>query len=454
MDLFPEAVGDKEKIFTVAEISRLIKNLLEQSFPSIWVEGEVSKALDHPSGHLYITLKEEKDVIDATMWRSSRKNLQFSLEVGMKILVKGRVSSYGPYGKYQLIAERIEPAGLGALQIKFEQLKKKLAGKGYFDEERKKPIPEYPETIGLVTSESGAAFRDMVRILRRRNPSIKIILAPVLVEGEMAKAQIAQAINDFNRYGKVDIIIAGRGGGSPESLWAFNEEVVADAIYRSRIPVISAVGHEIDFTIADFVADLRASTPSAAAELAVKNRADLSRTVNACYRRLVNAASSMIREYRHRLAGLVRSPALTDPTRFLEGDRRRVDENLMRITNAVKHRHAASKNRVASQIRHLQLLRPSLLIKRKMDIVGNLENKMARRMGMLLAEKRRTFAEVSGSINALSPLRVLERGYSITRRPDGEIIKDEMQVKIGETLELLLHRGQLECRVDAKKQAK
>ncbi|MBI3794493.1 MAG: exodeoxyribonuclease VII large subunit, partial [Nitrospinae bacterium] len=246
---------DQEKVFGVSEISGVIKSLLEEAFPSIWVEGEVGKAMDHSSGHLYLTLKENKDVLDATMWRGSRKNLKFEIETGMKILVRGRVSSYGPYGKYQLIAERIEPSGMGALQIKFEQLKKKLSAKGYFDEARKRPLPAFPETIGVVTSESGAAFRDIVRILRRRCPGIRIILAPVLVEGDLAKTQIARAIEDLNRHGEADLIIAGRGGGSPESLWAFNEEVVADAIFNSKIPVISAVGHEIDFTIADFTAD-------------------------------------------------------------------------------------------------------------------------------------------------------------------------------------------------------
>ncbi|MBI5177798.1 MAG: exodeoxyribonuclease VII large subunit [Nitrospinae bacterium] len=449
MELFPER--QQEKVYKIAEITRLIKNLLEEAFPSVWIEGEVSKALYHSSGHLYLTLKEEKDVLDATMWASSRRNLKFNVEVGMKILLKGRISNYGPYGKYQLIAERIEPAGIGALQIKFEQLKKKLAAKGYFEEERKKPLPAFPETIGIVTSATGAAFRDMVRILRRRNPSIKIILAPVLVEGEQAKSQIAQAIDDFNRFGKVDLIIAGRGGGSPESLWAFNEEVVADAIYRSRIPLISAVGHEIDFTIADFVADLRASTPSAAAELAVKNRADLAHAVNVQSRRMVSAMRGMVREYRHRLSGLVRSPVFTDPARFLEHDRRRVDENLLRIANAVRRHHGNARKRADALARQLQLLRPSLLIRRKMDHVQNLEKQLAQKLGALLGEKQRRFAAVSGSINALSPLKVLERGYAIARTPDGKIIKDSAQAKPGDALEVLLHKGSLGVRVEKTK---
>ena len=441
-------MNDPEKVFGVSELSGIIKELLEQAFSSIWVEGEVSKALDHASGHLYLTLKENKDVMDATMWRSSRKNLKFKIEPGMKILVKARVSSYGPYGKYQLIADRIEPSGVGALQIKFEQLKKKLAAKGYFDEERKKPLPPFPETIGIVTSPSGAAFKDVVRILRRRNPGIKIILAPVLVEGDMAKTQIAKAIEDFNAYGKVDLIIAGRGGGSPESLWAFNEEVVADAIFNSKIPVISAVGHEIDFTIADFTADLRASTPSAAAELAVKNSADVLHTVKVFAGRMVGAVSSTVREHRHRLAGLVRRPIFTDPARFLEGGRRRADDGVLRLVATSKNQSERRQTKLNALVRHLGFLRPSLLIKRKADHVKNLGDRLVRQLNVLTGEKKRALAGVSGSLNALSPMKVLERGYAIARKESGEVIKDASRAQIGDELELLLHKGRLGVKVE------
>ncbi|MBI3581379.1 MAG: exodeoxyribonuclease VII large subunit [Nitrospinae bacterium] len=445
-----DLLDNPEKVFGVSELSGIVKELLEEAFPSIWVEGEVSKALDHPSGHLYLTLKENKDVLDATMWRSSRKNLKFKIETGMKILLKGRMSSYGPYGKYQLIAERIEPSGVGALQIKFEQLKKKLAAKGYFDENRKRPIPEYPETIGLVTSESGAAFRDMARILRRRNRTVKIILAPVLVEGEQAAGQIARAIADFNEYGKVDVIIAGRGGGSPESLWAFNEEAVADAIFNSKIPVISAVGHEIDFTIADFVSDLRASTPSAAAELAVKNRADLIYTVALLAKRGTSAVSSAIREQRQRLAGIVRRPLFTDPARFLEGGRRRLDDSLSQILAAVKSQAERRRTNLDALVRHLRYLRPSLTIRRRADHVKNLDERLVRRLYAILSEKKRALAGWSGPLNALSPMRVLERGYAIARTPSGGVVKDSSRVAVGDELELLLHKGRLGVVVNKK----
>jgi len=445
-----EEAAPEEKIYSVSEITRRIKETLESEFSSIWLEGEASRVTDHASGHLYMTLKEEKDTIDVTMWRSSRAGLKFLPEQGMQLLVKGRLSVYGPYGKYQVIADKIEPAGLGALQIRFEQLKKKLAAKGYFDEERKREIPEHPAAIGVVTSESGAAFKDVARIARRRNPAVRIILAPVLVEGDAAAGQIAQAIKDFNRYGKVDVLIVGRGGGSPESLWAFNEEVVADAIYRSKIPVISAVGHEIDFTISDFTADLRASTPSAAAELAVKNRADLIKEVGSLYERLTSATLGMVRELRTRLRELVRRPIFTDPTRFMEQNRMRIDELSTRMISAIKRNRLEIARNVASLTKQLHALKPSMQIKRKKDQVVSLRKHLHQLITAQLGGKRRRFETAGGKLNALSPMKVLERGYSITRKPGGAVIRDQAQTEIGEILEILLHKGRLSAKVEKK----
>lgn len=441
----------KEKVYSVSELTSRIKTSLETGFPSIWVEGELSKVMDHSSGHLYLTLKEDKDVLDVTMWRSSRKVLKFDPEVGLKVLVKGRVTVYGPYGKYQIIADRIEPAGLGALQVKFEQLKKKLGAKGYFDEERKKDIPPYPKSIGVVTSPTGAAFKDISKILKRRDPGVRIILAPVLVEGDMAKEQVAQAIGDFNDFGKIDLMIIGRGGGSPESLWAFNEEIVADAIFKSKIPVISAVGHEIDFTIADFVADLRASTPSAAAELAVQNRADILKSVESLKGRLTTTMLALTRELRGVLLGLMQRPIFTDPTRFLENDRRRVDECLSRMTNGVRRNRSEIQSRLSSISRELRALKPSLLIKRNIDAVKNLEKDLLKNLRAIIGDKRRLLATAGGKLDALSPMKVLERGYSITRTEAGKVLKDESQAKVGDLLQILLRKGELSARVESKK---
>ncbi len=446
-----EVSESEEKVFSVSEITRLIKEKLENEFSSIWLEGEASRVTDHASGHLYMTLKEEKDTIDVTMWRSARAKLQFLPEQGMMLLVKGRLSVYGPYGKYQVIAEKIEPAGLGALQIRFEQLKKKLQVKGYFDEERKREIPQHPVAIGVVTSESGAAFKDIARIARRRNPAVRIILAPVLVEGDAAAGQIAQAIKDFNNYGKVDVLIVGRGGGSPESLWAFNEEIVADAIHKSKIPIISAVGHEIDFTISDFTADLRASTPSAAAELAVKNRADLTKEVSALYNRLTSAALGMVRELRGQLRELVRRPIFTDPTRFMEQNRMRIDELFNRMINSVKRNRLEIARNVSSVAKQLHALKPSMQIKRKKDRVESLQKNLYQLIAAQLGGKRRQFETAGGKLNALSPMKVLERGYSITRKEDGMVVTDQSLTEIGELLEILLHKGRIAARVENKK---
>ncbi len=442
------APGDKEKVYSITELTRLIKDLLEGSFPAIWVEGEVSKATYHTSGHLYLTLKEEKDVLDVTMWRTSLARVQFRVEAGMKVICRGRMSNYGPYGKYNMIADRVEPAGLGALQIKFEQLKKKLGAKGYFDEERKRPLPQYPKTVGIVTSAVGAAFKDVARIIRRRNPGVRMILAPVLVEGEQAKQQVAQAIDDFNTYGNVDLLIVGRGGGSPESLWTFNEEIVADAIYRSRIPVISAVGHEVDFTIADFVADLRASTPSAAAELAVPNAADLRHTVTQLQRKMLGDMAAMLRGQKRRVADIIRRPVFTDPSRAFEPNRRRVDECLLRIANAAARRRMEKSQRLSALVKHLQLLRPSEQIRRKIEQVAHLEEKMERSVRTLAAQKKQTLASAGGKLDMLSPMKVLDRGYAIARLPDGTVIKDAALASPGNMLEILLHKGRIAARVE------
>ncbi|GMT43060.1 MAG: exodeoxyribonuclease 7 large subunit [bacterium] len=440
----------EQKIYSVSEITSLIKSNLENAFPSIWIEGELSRVTDHTSGHMYLTLKENKDVLDATMWRSARVRLKFTPEVGMQVIVKGRVSVYGPHGKYSVIADAIEPAGIGALQIKFEQLKKKLAAKGYFAHERKKPIPEYPRIIGVVTSQVGAAFRDIARILKRRDPGVKIIIAPVMVEGEPAIEQIARAVDDFNRYGKIDVMIVGRGGGSPESLWAFNEEPVADAIYRSKIPVISAVGHEIDFTIADFAADLRASTPSAAAELAVKNRSDTSKSVESLYARIVSVITGILRDQRNVVSDLIKRPVFADPTRFMEQSRRRVDENFARMENLVKRNRVEILYRLRSLLKHLRVLKPTNLIMQKKWDVENHRKLLLVGFMAVLNEKRRRLATAGGKLDALSPLKVLERGYSIVQKPDGAVITDDSQIKVGEVVKVTLRKGGLTTRVEGK----
>ncbi|RMD96216.1 MAG: exodeoxyribonuclease VII large subunit, partial [Calditrichaeota bacterium] len=291
----------EEKYYTVSELTREIKILLETRIPEVWVEGEISNFTHHSSGHMYFLLKDEHAQISCVMWRSRNNTLFFTPQDGMKIIVRGRITVYEKRGNYQLEVLQLHPAGVGELQLAFEQLKNRLRKEGLFDPAHKKPIPPYPERIGIVTSPTGAAIRDMIHILQRRFPPVEIILNPVRVQGEGAAVEIAQAIDQFNRYGQVDVLIVGRGGGSLEDLWAFNEEIVARAIFRSQIPVISAVGHEVDFSISDFVADLRAPTPSAAAELVVRNREEILAHLQKDLQKMTNGMLELIRTHRKRL---------------------------------------------------------------------------------------------------------------------------------------------------------
>jgi len=265
----------EKRIYTVSTLTREIKEVLETSFPRLWVEGEVSNYKRHSSGHLYFTLKDENAQIRCAMWRFKADELRFRLEDGLKVLLEADIQVYEKSGTYQLVVQQLQPAGIGELQLAFEQLKKRLQEEGLFDPQHKKNIPPYPERIGVVTSPTGAAIRDIVSVVSRRFPAAEMLLYPVKVQGEGAADDIARAIADFNDFGEVEVLIVGRGGGSLEDLWAFNEEVVARAIFQSKIPIISAVGHEVDFSIADFVADRRAPTPSAAAEMVVPDRQEL-----------------------------------------------------------------------------------------------------------------------------------------------------------------------------------
>jgi len=439
--------GEKEKPFTVSQISKLIKTTLETSFNSVWVEGELSKVAMPMSGHIYLTLKDENSTIDANLWKGKRGILRFELEEGMKVLLRGRISTYAPYGKYNLNVDAIEPAGIGELQIRFEQLKKKLSAKGYFDNDRKKDLPPFPKRIGVVTSQTGAAFKDISQILKRRDPTIKIIIAPVMVEGEQAKTGIAEAINNFNEYGVVDLLIVGRGGGSPESLWAFNEEIVADAIFNSKIPIISAVGHEIDFTIADFVADLRASTPSAAAELAVKERDDLINTVATHVKRMQTATTTKIRELKQSLSQLRDATVLLEPTRFLEEYRLRVDENLLKIADSINRKSADAKNRMASLQKQLGILKPENLIRQKQERIRELSRRLVKGSSDILLGKKNLFVKNGSMLNALSPLTVLDRGYALATDKNGKVIKDSSSVSSGDSIAVRLSKGTIDCEV-------
>ncbi|MBI3353706.1 MAG: exodeoxyribonuclease VII large subunit [Nitrospirae bacterium] len=394
----------QRRILTVSDLTSLIKSDLEESFYDIWIEGEISNLRIPASGHSYLTLKDEASQIKAVLFKSSARNIKFELKDGIHIICHGRLTVYEPRGEYQIVIDLVEPRGIGALQLAFEQLKEKLAKEGLFDPERKRPIPLLPGKIGIITSLTGAAIRDMLNIINRRFANVHIIINPVPVQGEGAGAEIAKAIAEMNEFKDIDVLIVGRGGGSLEDLWAFNEEVVARAIYNSRIPVISAVGHEIDFTIADFVADLRAPTPSAAAELVVKNKIDLMESMSHLSSRLKNGIKTLFDAKRSALREEIR--AMKDPAT-------RINEYIQRI--------------------------------------DDLSIRLSGRISRYLDGLKKQAEAAAGKLNALSPLATLSRGYSIAMKiPDMKIIKEAGEVKEGDEVNIRLNKGSLICVVSKR----
>ncbi len=387
------------KALSVSDFTRRIKRLLEQNIGAVSIDGEISNWRVSPAGHAYFVLKDETAQIACVMFRSSLSRVRFEVKDGLQVLVAGRVTVYEARGQYQIIADRIQEAGVGILFQRFAELKKKLQDEGLFAPERKKPLPMLPQRIGIVTSPSGAALRDMLNVLGRRFASLEIYIAPCRVQGSEAPGEIASAIKRLNRHGKVEAIIAGRGGGSIEDLWAFNEEIVARAIAASEIPVISAVGHETDFTIADFVADLRAPTPSAAAELVVADQEELTGRLINLASRLRQAMISRVEQARLRLEGLANSYAMRSPLDRLTQARQRLDELGMRL---------------------------------------------AENIASTLGENRQRHETLSARLQALNPESVLARGYAIVSKArDGKVIVRSGQAKEAEQIKIQLSEGRL-----------
>jgi len=382
-------------IFSVSEITRTIKLLLEENIPTIWVEGEVSNFKAHYSGHFYFTLKDENSQISAVMWRSRAQQNSFEFEDGMKIQALGNIRLYEKSGRYQIDVIRMQPAGVGQLQLKFEQLKQQLLQEGLFDETHKITLPEFAGRIGVVTSGTGAAIRDILNVLKRGAPNVQIIVNPAKVQGVGAAQEIVKAIEQFNQYGEVDLLIVGRGGGSLEDLWAFNEEIVARAIYKSKIPIISAVGHEVDFTIADFVADLRAPTPSAAAELAVPDYNEIGTQLRYTGQRLQEILLKLVQRNRDKVVAFENSYGL-----------RRIEDRVRQYALQID------------------------------DLNGNLERFYFYGVKQNLDRVR----QLSQRLNNLNPRQVLKRGYSITYH-DNRVVTHTSQVKAKEELRTELSDG-------------
>lgn len=360
---------NENPIYSVTEITRQIKGVLERGFPNIMVMGEISNLKLHSSGHMYFTLKDDNAQISAVMWRNRVNQLLFKPVDGMKIIARGNITVYEPRGNYQLDCFHIQPIGLGELQQAFERLKKKLFEEGLFADDHKVPLPEYPMRIGIVTSPTGAAIQDIISVLSRRMPSVEVILVPVKVQGIGAAEEIAEAIDTLNEWNQVDVIIVGRGGGSLEDLWAFNEEIVARAIYRSEIPIISAVGHEIDYSISDFVADMRAPTPSAAAELVVRHKNELIELIrNFCYT-MISSMENSISSHRQTVASLIQSYSFNRPQDLLRQRSQRIDELTRRLEQSFNHYLEFTKRSVESLATRIDALNPRLVLKRGYAIV-------------------------------------------------------------------------------------
>lgn len=441
MDIFAE-----KTILTVSRLTTLVKDLLEDNFQQLWVEGELSNLAAPASGHLYFTLKDSGAMIRCVMFRSSVKALRFQLKDGMSLVVRGRLSLYDQRGEYQIICDYVEPLGTGALQLAFMQLKEKLASEGLFDHEKKQPLPLFPQKVGIITSASGAAIHDILNVLKRRFAALELLLLPVKVQGEGAAAEIATAITDFNNHKMADVLIVGRGGGSLEDLWAFNEELVARAIFKSRIPVISAVGHETDWTIADFVADLRAPTPSAAAELVCSSSEELSRHIEELASRLQRATDYCLQRLREQLHGFKR--ALQDPVFLLGNLGQRLDDLNQRLENGVKNRLLRAAEQAGRQEQLLYSQHPTVAVNRLRQHVQLLSERAEHQLNSYLDNLKMKSAEKTARLDNLSPLKTLARGYAVAQRlDDGQVIRNAKQLSVGDMLKLHLHKGEVSCEV-------
>jgi exodeoxyribonuclease VII large subunit len=439
-------------VLTVSELSAHLRTTLEERFPAVWVEGEISNFKVYGSGHAYFTLKDASAQIRCVLFRNRARRIRFEPGDGLHVMAFGGIEVYAPRGEYQLVVELLEPRGLGALQLAFEQLKSRLGEEGLFDAARKRPLPRFPRRIGIVTSPSGAAIKDMLRVIGRRFGGLSIVLAPARVQGEGAAAEVAQGIADLNDLGDVDVIIVGRGGGSLEDLWAFNEEIVARAIAASKIPVISAVGHEVDVTIADFVADLRAPTPSAAAELVVREKQAVVEGLADLTERLHVAVARRVERQRDRLDGLRQRRVLTDPSRPLRDLVRRVDEARHRLPRAMATALRHGTHRIELATRGLRAASPMARAARDRRQLAHLDTRLRGEMARVLARVQHRLHAGAGRLDSLSPLAVLSRGYSLTRRPSGEIVRRAGEVAAGDEVRVLLHEGRLDCLVTATRE--
>lgn len=430
-----ESLVKPDKIYTVSEVTRMIKMELESAFPLLWVEGEVSNFHRHQSGHLYFTLKDERSQLRAVMFRSEAQKVPFELEDGLQIISRGRINVYEPRGEYQLLVEVVEPKGKGALQLAFEQLKEKLKKEGLFDPKFKKKLPLLPKKVGVVTSPRGAAIVDILRTLERRFARLHILIYPVKVQGEGAADEIVEGIDYLGHLPDIDVIIVGRGGGSIEDLWAFNEEKVARSIFRCPIPIISAVGHEIDFTIADFVADIRASTPSVAAEMVIEKEQSFKDRIENLEKRMIHDQKYFLQDRRHEVLSLTHHRAFQNMRVKLLNLEQKVDELETKAWNAIR-----DMQRKIAEDRSRAIL---------------LEERMRGTLRGMLQHFEAQWERFSAQLHNLSPLNILKQGYALCWRDGGQfLIRRIDEVKKEEEVTVSFYKGEFNCLVKEIDRAK
>jgi len=437
------------RVYSVGEITALVRNLIEETFPEVWVEGEISNCRPWSTGHLYFTLKDAGAQLKAVMWRSAHRSLRFKPEDGQHVIVRGTLSVYEAKGEYQIVCETIEPLGLGALQVAFDQLKKKLGAEGLFDAARKRPLPALPRRIGIVSSLDGAAIRDIIKVIDRRYPNVHLVIRPARVQGEGAAADLARGLEAIGRVPGVDVVIVGRGGGSAEDLWAFNEEAVARAIAASPVPVISAVGHETDFTIADLVADVRAPTPSAAAEIVVARKEEFAGRVDRLAERARAAVAGRIERGRVAVHRLEARPALANLPARVMMRAHHLSESVHALDSAIRDRLQAGQRRY----QHARLGLETRDLRRQLAAI---RTRLVERSAALAGAAARSrhqrevrLREAAGRLESLSPLAVLGRGYAVCWAADRQtLVREAAALSVSDRVFVTLGRGSLGCTVD------
>ena len=438
-----------QQYLSVSALTKYIKRKFDADphLQNVYIKGEISNFKQHTSGHMYFTLKDEKARLLSVMFAANNKGMKFLPENGMKVLVKGDISLYEAGGQYQLYVKSMAPDGVGDLYLAYEQLKKKLEGAGLFLAEHKKPIPQYPKSVGVITSPTGAALRDILTTIKRRYPIARIIVYPALVQGNNAAKSIAKAISMANARAESDVLIVGRGGGSIEELWAFNEEIVAESIYDSDIPVISAVGHETDFTIADFVADMRAPTPTGAAELAVPHLNEILERLMNRKNRLTRSIQEAVNFERTRLTRMERSYAFRYPHKMYEQKLEQLDKTMDRL-GRTSTRYFMKKRDELNQLNDiLKKQHPEQAVKNAKDELQQHAKVLRRAMEAIYRQKSQQFVHITATLSALSPLKIMERGYGLVFAEDETLVKSTQQVSKGDKIAVSIKDGTLECEI-------